>query len=158
MNQQGFQKAGFVQMKNRQSRLCGYYRKFVIAGYDLGSIYFLRGYATVLKDRSNLLSSTGIQIKRATFKYANGDYRGQITSAEGLYAVCKEGSEPWGYIDHTGEYVIDSQFQLMFSEGLARIFPVKAWDTQIKCVVIKLNVDLTSFSEGLHWLLKKYLR
>lgn len=140
--------------------------KFVIKPeYDLGSIYFLEGYATVLKDRSNLLSSTGIIDKKGNFLSMPMETTATRANyfSEGLYAVCKEGSELWGYIDHTGEYVIEPQFfkAYMFSEGLAEVnIPGEGLGYIDKegNVVIKLNVDLTyPFSEGLALVVEEVL-
>ena len=133
--------------------------KFVIKPeYDYGEQYFLEGYVTVVKDFNNLGSTWGIVDKKGNFLSMPVDSFhsfGLNHFSEGLYPACKEGEEFWGYVDHTGEYVIEPKFLkcFPFSEGLAEVvlpggdlgYIDKEGNT-----VIRTKFDLVyPFSEGL---------
>lgn len=149
--------ASFVSEENGKVGYKDTTGNFVIEPeYDYVDRYFVEGYAFVSKDISDIFSSRGFIDREGNFTSMEVESLGWTAwFSEGLYPICKEGNELWGYIDNTGEYIIEPKFSKcsVFSEGFADvIFPDgdNGYIDRDGNVIVKSKFHLTyPFSEGL---------
>ncbi|MDK2801281.1 MAG: hypothetical protein PWP27_1831 [Clostridiales bacterium] len=124
--------------------------------FEYASRYFSEGLSLVLKD-ANDFTTAGFVDKEGKFMNIpiyRLNYNGFFS--EGLFPICKKGEEYYGYIDKTGEFVIEPKFLScdIFSEGLAAAMPQGegkyGYIDKTGNIVIEPNYTLAfPFSDGL---------
>jgi len=151
---------GLAVMSSQDTGKSGYVDatgKFVIdPQFEYASRYFSEGMALVLKDADDF-TTAGFVDKEGKFlniPIESLNYNGFFS--EGLYAVRKKGEEYYGFIDKTGQFIIEPKFLSSsdFSEGLASATSQDGgkygYIDRTGNMVIETNYDLTyPFSDGL---------